>query len=92
MIEIGLLSLFIFAACNGQGTIGGGDAAVPWSDYASGLQSRIDGLATAKDCSGLQSEFDVADANNAAQMSRTGRNNARLMDYIDTQMRVAGCH
>jgi hypothetical protein len=65
---------------------------VPWSDYASSVRSRIDGLAAAKDCEGLQAEFDTADANNAGTMTRTGHNNAALMGYIDIQMRAAGCY
>ena len=65
---------------------------VPWADYASDLQPRIDALARSKDCRGLQSEFDVADGASAATMTRTGHNNAQLMDYIDYQLRAAGCY
>ena len=71
---------------------GGGDGGVPWSDYAGDLRGRIDGLAASKDCSGLQQQFDNADANNAATMTRTGHNNATLMGYIDDKMRAAGCY
>lgn len=67
-------------------------ADVPWSDYAPGVQSRIDGLAAAKDCDSLQAEFDTADANNTATMNRTDHNNAALMGYIDDKMRAAGCY
>lgn len=65
---------------------------VPWADYASDLRGRIDALAAAKDCTGLQSEFDIADANNDATMARVGHNNADLMGYIDGVMRAAGCY
>ena len=73
---------------------GGGDAPpdVPWSDYAPAVRTRIDGLAAAKDCAGLQREFDQADANNQSTMSRTGHNNSDLMAYIDWQEKRAGCH
>lgn len=70
----------------------GVDNAVPWSDYATGIQARIDDLERAKDCPGLQREFDTADANNSATLSRTGHNNATLMAYIDGKMRAVGCH
>jgi hypothetical protein len=65
---------------------------VPWRDYASDLKPRIDGLAAAADCAGLQREFDTADANNAATRSRTGHSNTDLMAYIDDAMRGAGCY
>lgn len=67
-------------------------AGVQWSDYAAGVQGRIDALAASKDCDGLQAEFDAADANNAVTLNRTGHNNAELMSYIDGQMRAAGCY
>jgi hypothetical protein len=72
----------------GAGTTSG----VPWADYAPEVRTRIDGLLAAKDCRGLQAEFNQADANNQATMSRTGHNNAALMDYIDIGMRSAGCY
>jgi hypothetical protein len=67
-------------------------AGVQWGDYADGLKVRIDGEAASHDCTGLQGEFDTADANNAATMTRTGHNNADLMGYIDAKMQAAGCH
>ena len=67
-------------------------ATVQWADYAPGLQTRIVAMANAKDCDGLQSEFDVADANNAATLDRTGHNNAELMAFIDASLREAGCY
>lgn len=70
---------------------GGSGSGVPWGDYDPSVQQRIDTLARAKECAALQSEFDLADANNAATMSRTGHNNAKLMAYIDDKMRSAGC-
>lgn len=71
---------------------GGQSSGVQWQDYNPSLQSQLDQLRAAKDCAGLQSQFDTADANNAATMSRTGHNNAQLMGYIDTAMRSAGCY
>ncbi len=49
-------------------------------------------MGTAKDCRGLQTEFDNADANNVATQTRTGHNNASLMGYIDGKLRDAGCY
>jgi hypothetical protein len=71
---------------------GGTTTGVQWADYTAGLQGRIDSLAASKDCDALQDEFDNADANNAATMSRTGHNNAKLMAYIDGKMDGAGCY
>jgi hypothetical protein len=62
--------------------------AVPWGDYAPGLQARLNATA---DCSKLQDEFDAADANNAAELARTGHNNAALMTYIDWLQTRLGC-
>jgi uncharacterized membrane protein len=71
---------------------GGATSNVPWSDYAPEVHARIDGLLAAKNCRALQAEFDQADANNQATMSRTGHNNAALMGYLDVGMRSAGCY
>lgn len=65
---------------------------VPWDDYAAQVKITIDDLAIAKDCTGLQAQFDTADANNEATMTRTGHNNADLMSYIDDKLRTAGCY
>ena len=67
-------------------------ASVQWADYAPGLQGRIDGLATAKDCAALQKEFDVADKNSEAVKARTGHGNAELMKYLDATLKGAGCY
>ena len=64
----------------------------PWKDYAPGVQQQIDALVAAKDCTGLQAQFDAADANSATVMAKTGHNNAELMRYIDDGERRAGCH
>lgn len=70
----------------------GSASGIPWGDYAPGLQSTIDALATAKNCTALQSQFDAADANGDATKTRTGHNNAELMKYIDGKLRAAGCY
>jgi hypothetical protein len=80
-----LVVLFVVAGCNGP-------ASVPWGDYSPTVKTRIDVLAAAKDCPGLQAEFDTADASGPATMTRTGHNNADLMSYVDTAMKGASCY
>jgi len=65
---------------------------VPWGDYDETVKERIDGLEDAKDCAGLQGEFDIADANSTATLNRTGHGNADLMGYIDEALELAGCY
>lgn len=66
---------------------------VPWQDYSPEVKTRIDDMTNAKDCTGLQSEFDLADQNDAATRSRTGTHgNAELMGYIDEALSMAGCY
>jgi hypothetical protein len=60
---------------------------VTWTDYAPGLQARLD----AATCPQLQKEFDTADANNPAVLARTGHNNADLLAYIDWLQTRRGC-
>lgn len=81
----GVTLILLLTAC------GGSSDAVQWKDYAPTLQHDIDALATTKDCTSLQTEFDQADANNNATMTRVGHNNAKLMTYINDKMRAAGC-
>lgn len=86
-------ALLICAAAITLGAVTGcTEDEVKWGDYDSALQGRIDDLATAKDCAGLQTEFDNADANSTATKQRTGHTNAALMSYIDGKLKDAGCH
>ncbi len=62
------------------------------SKYAVSVRDRIDSMARAQDCVALQREFDTAESNGPATMSRTGSNTADLMGYIDGKMRGAGCY
>lgn len=64
---------------------------VQWEDYAPSVKTRIDDMMVAKDCAGLQEQFDVTDSNNAATMNRTGHNNSKLMMYEMEAMEIAGC-
>ena len=65
---------------------------VEWADYDASVKTTIDELETAKDCAGLQSQFDIADANSEATMNRAGHSNAKLMAYIDEGLKAAGCY
>lgn len=60
--------------------------------YSTTVRDRIEELAAAKDCAGLQREFDTAERNNLATFRRTGDGTADLMGYIDDKMRTAGCY
>lgn len=62
-----------------------------WERYSPNVKSRIYELIKKKDCDGLQHEFNLADDNNQAQLNRTGRNNAELMNFIDDKMIELGC-
>ena len=59
-----------------------------WSNYDSGLKSRIDN----SNCEQLQQEFNTADANSDIQRARTGIGNYLLMGYIDSIMQSKGCY
>ena len=59
-----------------------------WSRYDSSLKSRIDSL----DCTGLQKEFNMAEANSDRQRDRTGSGNMNLMTYIDAKMQEKSCY
>lgn len=67
------------------------NSGVNWSDYSPTVKSRIEGLIQKADCPGLQSEFDIADQNDAAQRNRVGVGNADLMNYINSSMSKLGC-
>jgi len=62
-----------------------------WQYYSSSVKEKIHELIKNKDCAGLQNEFNQADKNNQAQLNRTGRTNADLMDFIDEKMIDLGC-
>jgi hypothetical protein len=80
-----LVASILLVSCSGSDD-------VDWENYDPSVRIRIDSMAAAGDCAGLQEEFDIADANNDAQLARTGDNNADLMSYIDGKMSDAGCY
>jgi hypothetical protein len=86
--QVWMLCLLVIAGCSAGGA---SSPSVDWENYAPSVRSRIDSLASSRDCSGLQHEFDTADANSDLQRDRTGDGNADLMAYIDGKLRDAGC-
>ena len=75
--------VFILSACSGGSF---------WDNYSPSVKPRIDAMIEAKDCKGLQENFEVAWNNNQAQMDRVGSNNAKLLGYIDEAMKEIGCY
>jgi hypothetical protein len=67
-------------------------SSVNWDNYSPAVKSLIAELIDAQDCEGLQTQFDNADANNTAQLNRTGESNAELMSLLDGEMRDIGCY
>ena len=90
---VALLGVALFTSCSsdGGGGGGGGSVGVPWSDYAPALQAKIDAMATAKDCEGLQAEFNQIGATNLAMRNRYGHGNFEVLKYIDDREREASC-
>ena len=67
-------------------------SSVNWDNYSPAVKSLIAELIDAQDCEGLQTQFDNADANNTAQLNRTGESNAELMSLLDDEMRNIDCY
>ena len=65
---------------------------VDWENYSPTVQTEIDQLSAAKDCTNLQGLFEAADANSAAQTDLVGDGNTDLMAYIDRKLAEAGCY
>lgn len=85
-LVVSAVSLSLLIAC------GGGGADVNWENYDPSVRERIDSMAEAGDCEGLQQEFNTAETNSDMQRARVGEGNADLMGYIDEQLRAAGCY
>ena len=62
-----------------------------WKDYAPSLQAKIDAMSNAKDCKGLQLEFNEIGATNLAVSNQFGHGNVEILDYIDNKERAASC-
>jgi hypothetical protein len=80
------------AACSGSDAVNGTvPLVVKWRDYAPGLQAKIDAMAAAKDCDGLQFEFNDIGGTNLAVRNRTDHGNEEILNYIDTKERAVNC-
>ena len=87
---VGVLLMILSTSCSSDS--GGAESAgVAWADYAPGLQAKIDSMAAAKDCVGLQAEFNQIGATNLAMRNRTGHGNFDVLKYIDDKERAANC-
>ena len=64
---------------------------VQWGDYTPGLQAKIDAMSLAKDCNGMQIEFNQIGATNLAVRNRFGHGNVEVLQYIDDKERDASC-
>ena len=64
---------------------------VAWKDYAPGLQAKIDAFAIAKNCDGMQAEFNQIGATNLAERNKFGHGNEEVLKYIDGKEREANC-
>lgn len=83
------IGLLIFGAML---ILGCGGSDVSWDDYDLGLRARIDSFANSGDCAGLILEYEIADANSADVLRRTGHDNTDLILYIQDKMVDAYCH
>ncbi len=64
---------------------------VLWEDYEPGLQAKIDAMATAKDCDGMQLKFNQIGGTNLAVRNKFGHGNEEVLGYIDARERQANC-
>lgn len=65
---------------------------VSWNDYAPGLQAKIDTLATARDCVGLQLIFNQIGATNLVERNHFGHGNEEILKYIDAKENALNCY
>ena len=88
----GACAALVLAACSTSDGGGSGNrGTVPWRDYAPSLQARIDEMARAKNCDGLQLEFNEIGATNLAMRTNFGHGNVEVLNYIGEKEREANC-
>ncbi len=89
----GACAALTLAACSSSdGGVGTSETVVvPWRDYAPSLQAKIDAMALAKDCDGMQVDFNRIGATNLAMRNRFGHGNVEVLQYIDDKEREANC-
>ena len=84
---VALFAVVVLAACSSDAK----SHEVVWKDYEPGLQAKIDGWATAKDCQNLTLEFNQIGGTNLAVRTKFGHGNEEILDYIDAKQHAAGC-
>jgi hypothetical protein len=87
----GVCAALILAACSSSDAKPPAPLVVRWADYTPGLQAKIDAMSIAKDCDGMQSEFNQIGATNLAVRNRFGHGNVEVLSYIDGKEREASC-
>jgi hypothetical protein len=90
---IGACAALVLVACGGSDA--GSSTTVPlvvkWGDYEPGLQAKIDAMAVAKDCAGMQLEFNEIGGTNLAVRTKFGHGNEEILKYIDDKERAIDC-
>ena len=87
----GACAALTICACSTDGGRANDIVTVQWRDYAPSLQTKIDAMAKAKDCEGLQAEFNDIGATNLAMRTKFGHGNVEILVYIDKREREANC-
>ena len=88
----GACAALILVACSSSDAGGSTTSlAVAWSDYEPGLQAKIDAMAVAKDCDGMQLRFNEIGGTNLEVRTRFGHGNLEVLTYIDGKERQADC-
>lgn len=72
----------VLTGCGGGSEKDDPASQVDWSKYSPAVKTRIAKLDKAKDCKGLQKEFDSANSHQSTD----------LMSYLDTLMKQDGCY
>ena len=81
----------ILAGCSGSDGNATTTTVLAWGDYDVGLQAKIDSMAAAKDCDGMQAEFNQIGGTNLAVRNKFGHGNEAVLTYIDAREREANC-
>jgi hypothetical protein len=81
----------ILGACSGSDASAPTTTVVIWKDYEPGLQAKIDAMSLAKDCDGMQLEFNQIGGTNLVVTNKFGHSNEAVLGYIDAKERQANC-
>ncbi len=88
----GACAALVLAGCSGSdGAAVTTTTVIAWKDYEPGLQTKIDAMAAAQDCDGMQTEFNQIGGTNLAVRNKFGHSNLAILAYIDAKERQANC-